>query len=156
LLKLTEEIGVDITIDWANFTPWLSLFGGVLIGLATVMLLAFKGRIAGISGVLGGLMQFSNAPKGHFSWRLAFVLGLLLSSAIYGIFWQVPVSVIDSGYPLLILAGLLVGFGTRMGSGCTSGHAVCGLGRLSIRSVAATLSFMVSGFVTAYLLFHVW
>jgi uncharacterized membrane protein YedE/YeeE len=101
-------------------------------------------------------MQFSNAPKGHFSWRLAFVLGLLLSSAIYGIFWQVPVSVIDSGYPLLILEGLLVGFGTRMGSGCTSGHAVCGLGRLSIRSVAATLSFMVSGFVTAYLLFHVW
>lgn len=147
---------MSITIDWANFTPWLSLFGGVLIGVATVMLMAFKGRIAGISGVLGGLLQFSNVPKGHFSWRLAFVIGLLLSSAIYGLVWQMPVSVIDSGYPLLILAGLLVGFGTRMGSGCTSGHAVCGLGRLSLRSLAATLSFMVSGFVTAYLLFHVW
>lgn len=147
---------MGITIDWTNFTPGLSLFGGVLIGLATVMLMAFKGRIAGISGVLGGLLQFSNVPKGHFSWRLAFVLGLLLSSAIYGLVWQMPVSVIDSGYPLLILAGLLVGFGTRMGAGCTSGHAVCGIGRLSLRSVAATLSFMASGFVTAYLLFHVW
>lgn len=147
---------MNMTIDWANFTPWLSLFGGVLIGLSAVMLMAFKGRIAGISGVLGGLLQFSNVPKGHFSWRLAFVLGLLLSSAIYGVFWQMPGSVIDSGYPLLIVAGLLVGFGTRMGSGCTSGHAVCGIGRLSMRSMAATLSFMVSGFVTAYLLFHVW
>jgi uncharacterized protein len=147
---------MNMTIDWANFTPWLSLFGGVLIGLSAVMLMAFKGRIAGISGVLGGLMQFSNVPKGHFSWRLAFVLGLLLSSAIYGLAWQMPNAVIDSGYPLLIVAGLLVGFGTRMGSGCTSGHAVCGIGRLSMRSIAATLSFMVSGFVTAYLLFHVW
>ncbi len=147
---------MSITIDWANFTPWLSLFGGVLIGLAAVMLMAFKGRIAGISGVLGGLLQFSNVPKGHFSWRLAFVLGLLLSSAIYGSVWQMPSSVIESGYPLLIVAGLLVGFGTRMGSGCTSGHAVCGIGRLSMRSITATLSFMVSGFVTAYLLFHVW
>jgi len=147
---------MNITIDWANFTPWLSLFGGVLIGLSAVMLMAFKGRIAGISGVLGGLMQFSNVPKGHFSWRLAFVFGLLLSSAIYGLVWQMPSAVIDSGYPLLIVAGLLVGFGTRMGSGCTSGHAVCGIGRLSMRSIAATLSFMVSGFVMAYLLFHVW
>lgn len=146
---------MGITIDWANFTPWLSLFGGVLIGLASVMLMAFKGRIAGISGVVGGLLQFSNVPRGHFSWRLAFVLGLLLSSAIYGLVWQVPLSVIDSGYPLLILAGLLVGFGTRMGSGCTSGHAVCGVGRLSPRSIVATLSFMASGFATAYLFFHV-
>ncbi len=147
---------MNMTIDWANFTPGLSLFGGVLIGLSAVMLMAFKGRIAGISGVLGGLMQFSNVPKGHFSWRLAFVFGLLLSSDIYGLVWQMPNAVIDSGYPLLIVAGLLVGFGTRMGSGCTSGHAVCGIGRLSMRSIAATLSFMVSGFVTAYLLFHVW
>lgn len=147
---------MNITIDWASFTPWFSLFGGVLIGLSAVMLMAFKGRIAGISGVLGGLLPFSNVPKDQISWRLAFVLGLLLSSAIYGVFWQMPESVIDSGYPLLIVAGLLVGFGTRMGSGCTSGHAVCGIGRLSIRSIAATLSFMVSGFVTAYLLFHVW
>jgi len=146
---------MGITVDWANFTPWLSLFGGVLIGLASVMLMAYKGRIAGISGVVGGLLQFSNVPKGHFSWRVAFVLGLLLSSAFYGLIWEVPTSVIDAGYPLLIVAGLLVGFGTRMGSGCTSGHAVCGVGRLSPRSIVATLSFMFSGFVTAYLLFHV-
>ena len=86
---------MNMTIDWANFTAGLSLFGGVLIGLSAVMLMAFKGRIAGISGVLGGLMQFSNVPKGHFSWRLAFVLGLLLSSAIYGLVWQMPNAVID-------------------------------------------------------------
>jgi uncharacterized membrane protein YedE/YeeE len=144
-----------MTIDWANFTPWLSLVGGLLIGLATVMLMYFKGRIAGISGVLAGLMQFGSTPAGHYSWRIAFVLGLVLSSAIYGLVAVVPVSDIDASYALIVLAGLLVGFGTRMGSGCTSGHAVCGLGRLSVRSVAATFSFMASGFVTAYLVFHV-
>lgn len=144
-----------MTIDWANFTPWLSLIGGLLIGLSTVMLILFKGRIAGISGVLGGLLQFGNTPPGHYSWRLAFVLGIVLSSTIYGLFTVVPPSTIDTGYALLILAGLLVGFGTRMGSGCTSGHAVCGIGRLSIRSIVATLSFMASGFVTAFMLFHV-
>jgi uncharacterized membrane protein YedE/YeeE len=144
-----------MTIDWTHFTPWLSLAGGLLIGLASVMLLYFKGRIAGISGVVGGLTQLTNTPEGHFSWRLAFVLGIVLSSLIYGLFAVVPASQIDASYPLIVLAGLLVGFGTRMGSGCTSGHAVCGLGRLSVRSVAATFSFMASGFVTAYLLFHV-
>lgn len=144
-----------MTIDWTNFTPWLSLIGGLLIGLASVMLLYFKGRVAGISGVVGALTQFDNTPKGHFSWRIAFVLGLVLSSAIYGLFAVVPASQIDASYALIVSAGLLVGFGTRMGSGCTSGHAVCGLGRLSLRSLAATLSFMASGFVTAYLLFHV-
>jgi uncharacterized membrane protein YedE/YeeE len=144
-----------MTIDWTHFTPWLSLAGGLLIGLASVMLLYFKGRIAGISGVVGGLTQLTNTPEGHFSWRLAFVLGIVLSSLIYGLFAVVPASQIDASYPLIVLAGLLVGFGTRMGSGCTSGHAVCGMGRLSLRSVAATFSFMASGFVTAYLLFHV-
>lgn len=144
-----------MTIDWANFTPWLSLIGGLLIGLSTVMLILFKGRIAGISGVLGGLLQFGNTPPGHYSWRIAFVLGIVLSSTIYGLFTVVPPSTIDTGYALLILAGLLVGFGTRMGSGCTSGHAVCGIGRLSTRSIVATMSFMVSGFVTAFILFHV-
>lgn len=144
-----------MTIDWANFTPWLSLIGGLLIGLSTVMLILFKGRIAGISGVLGGLLQFGNTPQGHYSWRIAFVLGIVLSSTIYGLFTVVPPSTIDTGYALLILAGLLVGFGTRMGSGCTSGHAVCGIGRLSVRSIVATFSFMASGFVTAFILFHV-
>ena len=143
-----------MTIDWAHFTPGMSFFGGVLIGLASVMLMLFKGRIAGISGILGSLMQWRHAPEGHFSWRLAFLFGLLVSSAIYGLFFVMPAAQIDASYAMIVIAGLLVGFGTRMGSGCTSGHAVCGLGRLSIRSLAATLSFMVSGFVTAYVVFH--
>ena len=146
---------MNITIDWGHFTPWASLFGGILIGLASIMLLLFKGRIAGISGILGSLMQIQNTPSGHYSWRLAFLLGLLLSSAVYGLFFTLPSSQIDSSYLTLIVAGLLVGFGTRMGSGCTSGHAVCGLGRLSMRSLAATLSFMAAGFVIAYIFFHV-
>lgn len=146
---------MNITIDWGHFTPWASLLGGILIGLASVMLLAFRGRIAGISGILGGLMQIKNTPAGHFNWRIAFLLGLLLSSTLYGFFFPVPTSQIDASYLTLIIAGLLVGFGTRMGSGCTSGHAVCGLGRMSIRSLAATLSFMAAGFVTAYIFFHV-
>jgi len=144
-----------MTIDWNNFTPWASLGGGVLIGLAAVMLIAFRGRIAGISGILGGLLQFSNAPQGHFSWRITFVLGILVSSLVYALFGSVPASQIDTSYPLIILAGLLVGFGTRMGSGCTSGHAVCGLGRSSIRSLVATLSFMASGFLTAYIVYQI-
>jgi uncharacterized membrane protein YedE/YeeE len=146
---------MNITIDWSHFTPWASLFGGILIGLASIMLLAFKGRIAGISGILGSVMQTQNTPPGHYSWRIAFLLGLVLSSAIYGLFFALPISQIDASYLTLVIAGLLVGFGTRMGSGCTSGHAVCGLGRLSVRSLAATLSFMVAGFVTAYIFFHV-
>jgi uncharacterized membrane protein YedE/YeeE len=146
---------MNITIDWGHFTPWASLFGGILIGLASIMLLLFKGRIAGISGILGSLMQIQNTPSGHYSWRVAFLLGLLLSSNLYGLFFTLPTSQIDSSYLTLIVAGLLVGFGTRMGSGCTSGHAVCGLGRLSMRSLAATLSFMATGFVTAYIFFHV-
>jgi len=146
---------MNVTIDWVNFTPWLSLAGGLLIGLATLMLMYFKGRVAGISGVIGSLMQVKNTPPGHFSWRIAFVLGLVLSSAIYGLFAVMPASEINASYGLIVLAGLLVGFGTRMGSGCTSGHAVCGLSRLSVRSIAATFSFMASGFVTAYIVFHV-
>lgn len=140
-----------MTIDWQNFTPWTSLAGGILIGLSTVMLIVFRGRIAGISGILGGLLQLSGTPPGHYSWRIAFVLGILVSSLVYGLFAVMPLSQIDSSYPMVILAGLLVGFGTRMGSGCTSGHAVCGLGRASPRSLVATLSFMVSGFLTAFI-----
>jgi uncharacterized membrane protein YedE/YeeE len=144
-----------VTIDWNHFTPGMSLLGGILIGLAAVMLLYFKGRIAGVSGVLGALLQRGSTPEGHYSWRIAFIAGLLLSSAVYGLFAVMPAAQIDASYALLVIAGLLVGFGTRMGSGCTSGHAVCGLARLSTRSIAATASFMVSGFVTAYVLFHV-
>lgn len=144
-----------VSFDWAHFTPIASLAGGVLIGLAATLLMLFKGRIAGISGILGSIMQWHNVPKDHFSWRAAFLLGLLLSSTIWGIFFPVPVSQIDSAYTTLLIAGLLVGIGTRMASGCTSGHAVCGLGRLSFRSLVATACFMAAGFVTAYLFFHV-
>ncbi len=145
---------MTLTIDWNNFTPIASLLGGMLIGFAAIMLLAFKGRITGISGIVGSLLQFKNLPKGHLEWRLAFVLGVLLSSWLYGVFFSVPESQIDADYLALITAGVLVGFGTRMGSGCTSGHAVCGLARLSVRSLAATLCFMGSGFVTAYVVLH--
>ena len=144
-----------VVFDWTHFTPIASLAGGILIGLAAVMLMLFKGRIAGISGILGSIMQWRNVPKDHFSWRAAFLLGLLLSSTIWGIFSPMPSSQIDSSYPTLLIAGLLVGIGTRMASGCTSGHAVCGLGRLSFRSLVATACFMAAGFVTAYLFFHV-
>lgn len=147
-------MSTGLTIDWANFTPWASLGGGILIGLSTVMLIAFRGRIAGISGILGGLFQFSSAPRDHFGWRIAFVAGILVSSLVYGLFAVMPHAEIDTSYPLLILAGLLVGFGTRMGSGCTSGHAVCGIGRASPRSMVATVSFMASGFATAYVVYH--
>jgi hypothetical protein len=145
---------MTLTIDWNNFTPIASLLGGMLIGLAAIMLVAFKGRITGISGIVGSLLQFKNVPKGHLERRLSFVLGLLLSSWLYGVFFSVPESQIDADYLALITAGVLVGFGTRMGSGCTSGHAVCGLARLSVRSLAATLCFMGSGFVTAYVVLH--
>jgi uncharacterized protein len=146
---------MPFTIDFDHFTPMTSLAGGVIIGVATSILLIVKGRVAGISGILGSMMQLKNIPEGHFSWRVLFLSGILLSSAVYGLFFTLPVPSINSGYAALISAGLLVGFGSRMGSGCTSGHAVCGIGRLSLRSLVATFSFMGSGFLTAYLFFHV-
>ena len=119
-----------MTIDWLNFTPWTSLGGGVLIGLAAALFVLLNGRIAGISGVLGGLLQ----PRaGDITWRLAFVAGILLAPTLYGVITALPASTIDADFPVLIAAGLLVGVGTRFGSGCTSGHGVCGLSRLSPR-----------------------
>ncbi|MCA1323698.1 YeeE/YedE family protein [Herbaspirillum sp. alder98] len=138
-------------IDWNNFTPWSSLAGGMLIGLAVAILILFNGRVAGISGIVGGLL----APgRGDTGWRVLFVLGLLLAPLLTAAFTVLPEIRIDAGYPLLIAAGLLVGIGARLGSGCTSGHGVCGLSRLSLRSLAATLTFMTAGFVTAYVLRH--
>jgi uncharacterized membrane protein YedE/YeeE len=145
---------MGMTINWVDFTPWASLLGGGLIGLSAVMLMAIKGRIAGISGILGSLMQSENTPSGHYVWRITFLLGLVLSGFFYQIFYVMPESHIDSGYVTMGIAGLLVGFGTRMGSGCTSGHAVCGLGRMSFRSLIATLTFMLIGFLTAFVFFH--
>ena len=138
-------------IDWAHFTPWSSLAGGLLIGVATAMLLLFNGRIAGITGILGGLLR----PKaGDIGWRLAFVLGLLSAPLVYGLAVPLPSVHIDADTASLIVAGLLVGVGTRYGSGCTSGHGVSGLSRLSPRSIVATAAFMLAGFVTVFIVRH--
>lgn len=140
-----------MTIDWANFTPYSALAGGALLGIAVSILWLCNGRIAGISGILGGLLP----PKaGNISWRVAFILGLMIAPVIYSLFTALPVIEIDAGLPVLIVAGLLVGIGTRYGAGCTSGHGVCGLARFSPRSLAATLSFMLTGFVTVWLVRH--
>lgn len=140
-----------MTIDWHAFTPWTSLAGGLLIGLAAAALALFNGRIAGISGIVGGLLQL---PRGDSAWRAAFVLGLVGSSLVYALGIDVPRPQIDAGYGSLVIAGLLVGIGTRYGAGCTSGHGVCGLSRLSPRSAVATLAFMAAGFVTVFVLRH--
>jgi uncharacterized membrane protein YedE/YeeE len=126
---------------------WKSLFGGALIGAGVATLLLLNGKIAGISGILDNSVRGVIGPKG---WRLAFLIGLVLPAAFFGLgsieFAQ--------GLPLLALAGLLVGFGTRLGSGCTSGHGVCGLANFSLRSLLATLSFMIVAAATVYLIRH--
>ncbi|MCL6484200.1 MULTISPECIES: YeeE/YedE family protein [Janthinobacterium] len=139
-------------IDWVNFTPWTSLAGGMLIGLAAAMFLLFNGRIAGISGILGGLLQW---PTGDLAWRIAFLLGLVGAPLVYGLFAPLPTVQVDAGAITLVAAGLLVGIGTRYGSGCTSGHGVCGLSRRSPRSLVATGAFMVAGFLTVFIVRHV-
>ncbi len=140
-----------MTIDWNAFTPYASLAGGVLIGVATAMFVLLNGRIAGISGILGGLLK---PVKGDIVWRAAFVLGLVGSPLIYALFASVPTPRIDASGAALVLAGLLVGVGTRYGAGCTSGHGVCGLSRLSPRSLAATALFMGAGFATVFVVRH--
>ncbi len=140
-----------MTLDWTHFTPWASLAGGILLGLASAAFILFNGRILGISGILGGLLR----PKaGDTGWRLSFVAGLLVAPLVWSLFAAPVVPRIDAGPALLVIAGLLVGWGTRYGSGCTSGHGVCGLSRLSPRSLVATLAFMGAGFVTVYALRH--
>lgn len=138
-------------IDWNAFTPISALAGGILIGLGTAVLLLWSGRIAGISGILGGLLARKANETG---WRLAFVLGLLLAAPLWKLFAGLPPIRVDANYSLLIIAGLLVGAGTRYAAGCTSGHGVCGLARLSPRSLVATLVFMGAGFSTVYLTRH--
>lgn len=138
-------------IDWAHFTPWTSLAGGVLIGTAAAMFLFLNGRIAGISGILGGLLR----PRiSDIGWRVAFILGLVAAPQLYQLATPLPTVQIDAGTSLLVVAGLLVGVGTRYGSGCTSGHGVCGLSRLSPRSLVATAAFMAAGFVTVFAVRH--
>ena len=137
-----------MTIDWLHFTPWTSLAGGVLIGAAAAMLVLLNGRIAGISGIVGGVLV---PRRGDIGWRLAFIAGLLASPLI---FHGQNAPRIEAGFGALALAGLLVGVGTSYGSGCTSGHGVCGLSRLSPRSLAATAAFMAAGFATVFALRH--
>ncbi|HKU47371.1 MAG TPA: YeeE/YedE thiosulfate transporter family protein [Burkholderiales bacterium] len=135
----------------SNFTPVPALIGGVLIGLASVWLLAANGRIAGVSGILHGLFV---QPPGDRMWRAAFVAGLIAAGFIWHLFSSSPSSSPVS-LPLLATAGALVGFGTRMGGGCTSGHGVCGLGRFSLRSLVAVIVFMAAGMAATYMVRHV-
>lgn len=139
-------------IDWNHFTPWAALAGGLVLGLAAAAFVLLHGRILGISGILGGLLQ----PRSKdVAWRVAFVLGMLAAPLLYRLAVGSSEVRIDAGWGMVVLAGLLVGVGTRYGSGCTSGHGVCGLSRLSPRSLVATLAFMGAGFATVYLIRHV-
>ena len=139
-------------IDWTHFTPWAALAGGVLLGLASALFVLLNGRILGISGIVGGLLR----PRaGDLGWRLAFVLGMLVAPGLYWLVVGPTQPRIDATWGMVVMAGLLVGVGTRYGSGCTSGHGVCGLGRLSKRSAASVAVFMLFGFVTVFVLKHV-
>ena len=140
-----------MTIDWSHFTPWASLAGGLLIGLASAIFLILNGRIAGISGILGGVLH---PVKNDVAWRLAFLFGLIIAPVVYASVASAPVVQVDAGTSALVGAGLLVGIGTRYGSGCTSGHGVCGLSRGSPRSLVATAAFMLAGSLTVYVLRH--
>lgn len=140
-----------MSIDWNAFTPWPALAGGILIGAAVGMFALLNGRIAGISGVLGGLLR---PTRGDIAWRAAFVIGLVAAPIVYALFAAWPALQVDASYPALGIAGLLVGIGTRYGSGCTSGHGVCGISRLSPRSLVATAVFMAAGFATVFVLRH--
>lgn len=138
-------------IDWNHFTPWGAWGGGLLLGLAAALFMLVNGRILGISGMVGGLLR----PKaGDTAWRLAFLLGMLAASVLYALLCGPVPATVDAGWGTLVLAGLLVGVGTRYAAGCTSGHGVCGLSRLSPRSLVATLTFMGAGFATVYVVRH--
>jgi uncharacterized membrane protein YedE/YeeE len=140
-----------MTIDWIAFTPWWSLLGGVLIGIAAAVLILFNGRIAGISGIVAGILHPRYPDTG---WRMAFIAGLLLAPVVYVLLDRAPQIDIDACYPLLVAAGLLVGLGTRYGAGCTSGHGVCGISRLSPRSILATVIFIAVGMLTVFVMRH--
>jgi uncharacterized membrane protein YedE/YeeE len=149
--RLCPRQGFDMNIDWNAFTPTSALAGGALIGIAAAMFVLLNGRIAGISGVLGGLLS---PRRGDVGWRLAFLGGLMFAPLAYGLFSVPPAVHVDAEYGTLVAAGLLVGVGSRYGSGCTSGHGVCGISRRSPRSVAATLVFMGAGFATVFAVRH--
>ncbi len=143
-----------MNIDWAHFTPFVSLTGGIILGLASAIFILVNGRILGISGIVGGLFP----PKlGDTFWRVSFLLGFAAAPTVFHA--VVPTEYItapriDATDMMVVIAGLLVGIGTRYASGCTSGHGVCGLSRLSPRSLVATASFMSAGFITVYIMRH--
>ena len=141
-----------MNLDWNHFTPWASLTGGMLIGLAAALFILLEGRIAGISGILGGLLR---PRRGDTAWRLLFLGGLAAAPLAWSLFAAAPAMHIEAGTGTLLAAGLLVGLGTRYGAGCTSGHGICGVSRLSPRSLVATATFVLAGFVTVWLLRHV-
>jgi len=137
-----------MSVDWTHFTPWTSLAGGLLIGVAATILVLLNGRVAGVSGILGGLLT----PRtGEIGWRFAFIGGLLLAPALMRLAGTLPAPRIEAGFATLVVAGLAVGIGTSYGSGCTSGHGVCGISRLSPRSLVATAAFMLAGMATVFL-----
>ncbi len=140
-----------MTIDWQHFTPGLSLIGGVLIGISSALFILGNGRIAGISGILGGLLR---PMRGDVQWRLAFLLGLIAAPLLVYLFMPFTEPTIDADTGTLLAAGLLVGVGTRYAGGCTSGHGVCGLSRLSPRSLIATLAFMGAGVGIVFVMRH--
>jgi len=149
------EVKMNQMIDWVQI-PWPALTGGLLIGLAAALLLLVNGRVAGISGIAGGIVNnlFSVSWR-DLDWRMMFVSGLVISTLVWQQFFSLPSVQIDAQNMMLVVAGLLVGFGTRLGSGCTSGHGVCGMARLSPRSIVATLTFMITGFAMVYLMRHI-
>jgi len=140
-------------IDWSAFSPGPAFLGGILLGIAAALYVILHGRILGISGIVSGLLS----PKeGDINWRLSLVLGLLSAPLLASFFFDLhAITIIDADWIAIIVAGVLVGFGANYGSGCTSGHGVCGLSRLSPRSLVATVSFMSAGFLTVFVVRHV-
>ena len=140
-------------IDWLSFTPIPSLLGGMILGIAAALYVLLHGRILGISGIISGLLHPKQDDR---AWRITLVLGLLTAPVLAALFFEIrPIVEVDADWIAIIIAGLLVGFGSRYGSGCTSGHGICGLSRLSPRSLVATLSFMGAGFLVVFVLRHV-
>jgi uncharacterized membrane protein YedE/YeeE len=145
-----------MTIDWNGFTPWSALAGGLLVGLATALYLLGNGRVAGIAGIVAAPLRavLARSSLAAERVRLLFIGGLLLAPWVWQLLAPLPVARVDVGLPLIVLAGLLVGVGVRMGNGCTSGHGVCGLSRLSLRSLANVLAFMGAGVATVFVMRH--
>ena len=139
-------------IHWNQFTPWSALAGGALLGIASALFILLNGRIAGICGIVGGLYS---PQRNDIAWRIAFILGLMLAPLAWSLIDTLPNIDIKASNSLLVISGLIVGISTRYGSGCTSGHGVCGISRLSPRSIVATLAFMGTGFLTVYIMRHI-